>query len=232
MFYIYLITNLVNGKMYVGQTELAVEKRFREHIYCKMKQDYFHAAIRKYGKDAFVVEEISQCAGQEEANEAEIFWIDRYNTANRTLGYNTTHGGRYGSSPNEATKAKIGAYSRTRVHDEDTREKMRQSHLDKDVPENQTGFRGVSLPLRQCRTFRARSKVNGHEVAFGFHRDPLKTQKMREEGVSILRKLTVEEIADLLQTNTPNPIGCVSATRWKSWVADWMDAQTTQQEAA
>lgn len=31
MFYIYLITNKVNGKIYVGQTELTVEERFKNH---------------------------------------------------------------------------------------------------------------------------------------------------------------------------------------------------------
>ena len=228
MFYIYLITNLVNGKMYVGQTELTVEQRFREHIYCKMKRDYFHAAIRKYTKDAFVAEEIGRCETQEAANEAEIFWIDKYNTTNRTLGYNTTHGGRYGSKPNEATRAKIGAYSKTRVHDEETREKMRQSHLDKEVPENQTGFRGVSLPLRQCRTFRARSKANGREVCFGFHREAEKANNLREEGIKILRSLSKEEISDLFRENSSSPLKNISASRWREWKTSWMDAQTKE----
>lgn len=212
--YIYLIINLINGKFYVGQTTLTPEQRFREHIYSKMKQDYFHAAIRKYGKDAFVVEEIGRFETQEETNEAEKFWIERYNTCNCALGYNTTYGGDYGGIPNEATRAKIGAYSRTRVHNDETREKMRLSHLDKSVPKNLTGCRGVSIPIVNCKSFRARSKVNGHEVVFGTHRDPKEAQKIREEGIAILRSLTILQITDLLQQNK-----CISAPRWKEWVA-------------
>jgi group I intron endonuclease len=128
MHYVYLITNLVNGKLYVGQTLLTPEQRLREHIYSKLKQDYFHAAIRKHGKDAFIVEELGRFETQEATNEAEKFWIERFNTCNRTLGYNTTYGGDYGGIPNEETRAKIGLASKGRTHSPETRQKMSEAH--------------------------------------------------------------------------------------------------------
>lgn len=52
MGYVYLIRNLVNGKCYVGKTELSVEHRWKEHQ-CYARNNYgnalVHKAIRKYG---------------------------------------------------------------------------------------------------------------------------------------------------------------------------------------
>lgn len=62
---IYLITNLVNGKRYVGATRFAIEKRWAEHRYkATLKaKSYLHRAIAKYGADNFKVEQIASCIG-------------------------------------------------------------------------------------------------------------------------------------------------------------------------
>ena len=44
---IYKITNLINGKVYIGKTTRTIEKRWQEHCYCK-DNDLLHNAIRKY----------------------------------------------------------------------------------------------------------------------------------------------------------------------------------------
>ena len=38
MAYIYLITNTINNKVYVGKTELSIGKRFQEHIHDSKKE--------------------------------------------------------------------------------------------------------------------------------------------------------------------------------------------------
>jgi len=49
---VYLITNEVNGKHYVGQTTRTVEQRFKEH----MESPYpIGKAIRKYGAENFTI---------------------------------------------------------------------------------------------------------------------------------------------------------------------------------
>ena len=63
---IYLISNDVNSKLYVGQTIQNLNKRFNGHC-CYSKSDrsanmYIKRAIHKYGKDKFhisLLEEVS-----------------------------------------------------------------------------------------------------------------------------------------------------------------------------
>ena len=52
---IYKITNLVNSKIYIGQTIRSLKERFRQHIY-KQGCTYLHNAILKYGKENFKIE--------------------------------------------------------------------------------------------------------------------------------------------------------------------------------
>lgn len=60
MYSIYVITNTVNGKQYVGYTSRSVNKRWWGHIddskreYSSMFGNPLQADIRKYGKDCFV----------------------------------------------------------------------------------------------------------------------------------------------------------------------------------
>lgn len=90
MGYIYKITNKINGKVYIGQTIRTIKTRWNEHVkysYCKGKS-YFsilHCAIRKYGEDAFMVEEVEECPDTM-LEEREIYWIDKYNSIKE--GYN------------------------------------------------------------------------------------------------------------------------------------------------
>ena len=84
---IYKITNSVNGKVYIGQTMRKPEDRWRQHINNYMREisrdynSYFHNAIRKYGKEVFVFEEIERCDNTE-LDIREIFWIDYYQSFN------------------------------------------------------------------------------------------------------------------------------------------------------
>ena len=88
---IYKITNLINGKIYIGQTKFTVEKRFKEHA--KADSPLGHA-IRKYGKKNFKAEVIETCQTFTELNEREIFWIKELN-CKVPNGYNIADGGAF-----------------------------------------------------------------------------------------------------------------------------------------
>ena len=86
---IYLITCLINGKKYVGQTTQPLKKRIAQH---KCSDLYIDRAIRKYGWKNFKVEVIEECYTVEQLNAREIFWIAALNTKVPN-GYNQTDGG-------------------------------------------------------------------------------------------------------------------------------------------
>lgn len=104
---IYLITNIKNGKQYVGQTQRSIEERWSEHVRKAKNHDNHHIgnAILKYGSKDFKIEEIGEASSQEKLDLLEIKTISRLNTM-RPNGYNLTEGG-LGGSPSIETKEKI-----------------------------------------------------------------------------------------------------------------------------
>ena len=97
MGYIYKITCNTTNKIYIGKTEISVAHRWKEH--CKASflpshKDYdlpIHRAIRKYGVENFIIEEIDYTKDNEELKQKEIYWINFYDSYNS--GYNATLGG-------------------------------------------------------------------------------------------------------------------------------------------
>lgn len=95
MNYIYLITNKINNKQYIGQTVRTVQERWHQHIsqaYRYSDNCYLHNAIRKYGKDNFIITTIEEIENINILDDREIYWIQYYNTY-APNGYNLTLGG-------------------------------------------------------------------------------------------------------------------------------------------
>lgn len=89
---IYKIENLVNGKIYIGQS-VQIEKRFQKHL--RAKDNFLiHKALRKYGKENFTFQIIEECE-QQDLDNKEIYWINYYNSL-MPLGYNMVDGGSSG----------------------------------------------------------------------------------------------------------------------------------------
>lgn len=91
---IYLITNDINSKVYIGQTIQTLNKRFNGHC-CYSKSDrsanmYIKRAIHKYGRDKFHIHLLEECP-IDNLNDREKYWINYYNSYN--TGYNLTLGG-------------------------------------------------------------------------------------------------------------------------------------------
>ena len=99
MGYIYKATNVVNGKVYIGQTVRTVEARWKAHLWSANNKNGFrynsllHKAIKKYTADSFTIEAIEEC-DDSLLNEREIYWIDFYHATDRNFGYNIQDGGR------------------------------------------------------------------------------------------------------------------------------------------
>lgn len=88
---IYKIQNLINGKIYIGQS-VHIKARFSAHKSEARNGNTrpLYNAIRKYGVENFSFEVIEECS-KEKLNEREIYWIKKYDSFHN--GYNLTPGG-------------------------------------------------------------------------------------------------------------------------------------------
>ena len=83
---IYKIENLINHKIYIGQS-IHIEKRWQQH--CQPSGNSVIAkAIQKYGKENFTFQILEECSEQE-LDRRELFYIQYYNSIVPN-GYNVT----------------------------------------------------------------------------------------------------------------------------------------------
>jgi len=104
---IYLITNQKNNKKYIGLTIQSLERRWKYHIEQAnagqiKSRESLHADIRKYGKDAFSIEEIERGITKKDLEAKERKWIRTFNTLIPN-GYNISRGGVSGGSNKKPT---------------------------------------------------------------------------------------------------------------------------------
>lgn len=103
MMIVYKTTNLINGKIYVGQD------RYNNVLYLGSGL-LLHKAIKKYGIENFSKEIIEECFSEKDLNEKEIFWIKTLNSINPSIGYNIAIGGAGGDTiSHHPRKDEIGA---------------------------------------------------------------------------------------------------------------------------
>lgn len=83
---IYRVTNLINGKIYIGQTQGEISERWRRHVSRALfglksnRMEAFSNAIRKYGHNSFVVDEIDCAYSMSELNLKEWFFASMFNS--------------------------------------------------------------------------------------------------------------------------------------------------------
>lgn len=109
---IYKITNIKTGKVYIGKTTKSLNDRLQGHINNADKGNNFKLslAIRKYGKENFIIEPIDFAETCDELNEKEIHYIGEYNSLED--GYNMTMGGEGGNTYINKSDEEMKAISR------------------------------------------------------------------------------------------------------------------------
>ena len=93
---IYVIRNKINNKVYIGQTTMTVQDRFRHHLSSKPESHNYQAilcAIRSLGRENFWVETLEEgIETHEELNRLEEKYIAEFNSL-KPNGYNLCPGG-------------------------------------------------------------------------------------------------------------------------------------------
>lgn len=95
MHYIYKITNKINGKIYIGQTNDPSD-RWSKHKSAARRGSNVQLitkSMTKYGVDNFIFEVIATCKTLQDANLVEPELIKQYNSRDPSIGYNVGIGG-------------------------------------------------------------------------------------------------------------------------------------------
>ena len=91
--FIYIIRNTINNKVYIGQTRTSVEQRWKEHLrHAQYGKQIINRAMKKYGVDKFYIEMLETC-DLEDLDYKEMYYIELYNSTDKSKGYNVSIGG-------------------------------------------------------------------------------------------------------------------------------------------
>jgi group I intron endonuclease len=197
---IYLITNKINGKVYVGQTtENVPEDRWDKHISkakCKSTDElyYFGRAIKKYGSENFTFEIIKgECTDEDDLTYWEIYYVNFYDSMNREKGYNTREPGSRGKHTEE-TKEKLRIANTGKILTDEHKKKLSLAHTGKKLTEQ---CKAKMSAVRKGRPLSAE-----HCEAISTGRTGIKFSEEHKKNMSLVRsgensstaKLTWEQV--------------------------------------
>jgi group I intron endonuclease len=154
--YFYRITNLINKKVYIGQS-VDPTSRWRAHRRDSAEPKVpIQFAIKKHGAHNFEFEVIASCKTQDDANETETELVRQYDSfVTNGKGYNATHGGM------NAPKSELW------------KQAMRDWHASLSSEER------AAISKKQSESFTKYIKENGH-IALGTKRTPEQLKKMSQ----------------------------------------------------
>lgn len=178
---IYKARNVVNGKVYIGQSLATLQRRKKLHEASALREDgfAFHRALRKYGFESFTREVLCE-APASELNGLEIEFIKRHNSF--ASGYNCNEGGgqSYGFRHTEAAKKKMSKKAKKRFsepannpmfgrnHSAETISRMRSRVLincfycgkEMEIVPSRAKRSKVMACSRECKSFHSKTTIN------------------------------------------------------------------------
>lgn len=145
---IYKITNIKNNKIYIGYSTKSAQYRLIKHFNeadSKIDTTYLNNAIRKHGRENFVVEDLDTAITIEELKQKEIYYIKLYNSRDKKIGYNLSEGGdgTPGVLKSAETREKIRQKALGRKLSEETKRKMSNT--------KKTGNYSFEIGIKNCK---------------------------------------------------------------------------------
>lgn len=239
---IYCITNLVNGKKYIGQS-VNIKRRWYQERKGKVNK-YLLGAFEKYGLENFSFEVLEECS-REELNLKEKEYIALFETTDREKGYNLTTGGEHFKVVNiipmsEETRKKISeskkgqpfseehkrnlkiARNKRPPLSEETKRKISESQKGKIIPEEtrrkiSEAKKGKKLTETQMEAVKKHADfVRGktYEELYGEEKAEEKKQKMRESQLG--KKMSEEAKRKITEKSFKRKVKCSNGKIYNS----------------
>ena len=164
--FIYITTNLINGKRYLGQKGFN-KKDWKNYL----GSGYlFKKALEKHGKDNFLRVIIQFCFSEEELNNAEYELSVFFDVVNSNDWYNLVlgGGGSRGWHPSEETRKKMSQSAQNKITSEETKKKM--SNAQRGEKNNFYGKKHTEDTKRIQREMKLGKYVGENNPMFGTHR--------------------------------------------------------------
>lgn len=128
---VYVHTNKVNGKKYVGVTSMKPEDRWKNGNGYPHNQ-YFTRAIKKYGwNEGFIHKIVAEDLSIEDAYQMEKELISEYNCVNPN-GYNATSGGEVGKEYSEELRQRLSEIITEKMNTPEVKAKMAEYFTNRD----------------------------------------------------------------------------------------------------
>lgn len=128
---VYIHTNKINGKRYVGITCQNVSRRWRNGDGYR-QNEHFYRAIKKYGWESFSHEIVKAGVFKTEACRLEIALIEQFKCTDENFGYNRSSGGEHpaeGVDVSAETRKKMSIAHSGFVMEESTKQKLREKAI-------------------------------------------------------------------------------------------------------
>lgn len=122
---VYAHKNKINKKIYIGITGQKPERRWRNGQGYKTST-YFYNAIQKYGWNNFEHIILQFNLTQQEAEQKEKYYIQKYNTLNDIYGYNIKKGGKLNQGLSKQGRKKISQSSKKNWQSPEFKQKQSQ----------------------------------------------------------------------------------------------------------
>ena len=199
---IYLITNTINQKQYIGFTTKSPEKRLVEHFKDKRNRHVCNS-LRFYGLDKFTIEVLYQSKQLDHCkNVMEPYFIAEYNTY-KGVGYNMTLGGEGtpGKHWSEESKLKISKANKGRKHSEKTKQNMREAQKHRPPISEETR-------LKMSKSSKGRPMTEENKIKLG-NRSRLHQTPPKYELIDMITLFTNIEIANFYGSSS------ATVTVWK-----------------
>lgn len=207
MFEIYLTTNLINGKKYIGQHKIS-----KSYDYYLGSGKILKQAIEKYGRENFKKESLVFCETQEEANEKEKYYIKLFDAVNDDNFYNLAEGGYEGG---------FTYYKEYLEKNPEEKEKIEQKRLKavKEWQQNnseilkQLGQQNIQKCLDWCKQhpiemqqiYEQNKEENTTRLKKWIEENPEKALEYRQKGTAALKKWNEEHPKEMKKNLSLGP---------------------------